>query len=178
MAWAWRAATATELKKQKPQAASGSAWWPGGRTTATPFKTWGRGRKQRLDHPPSPLSLPFCLFFPVSSPPTTPPAAKASSPSPCRPHPPGCTSLCVRPLATWGCSPLPLRTAPPVPFPQAWPNSQSRLFPAPPCPQDVLAKSPRSPPQSAGTSPASTASTRRQAAPAASCAQAKVLEQM
>ena len=31
-AWAARAATATEEKRQKPMARSGSAWWPGGRT--------------------------------------------------------------------------------------------------------------------------------------------------
>lgn len=28
---------ATELKKQKPMACEGSAWWPGGLTTAKPF---------------------------------------------------------------------------------------------------------------------------------------------
>lgn len=31
------AAIATELKKQNPIAWDGSAWWPGGRTTAKPF---------------------------------------------------------------------------------------------------------------------------------------------
>lgn len=64
MAWAWRAATATELKKQKPQAASRSAWCPGGRTIAMPFKTC-RGRRARLGFCPHSCpfhsSLPFLL---------------------------------------------------------------------------------------------------------------------
>jgi hypothetical protein len=34
----WRAATATLLKKQKPSAMARSAWWPGGRTSPSPFR--------------------------------------------------------------------------------------------------------------------------------------------
>lgn len=39
--WAWRATSAAVLKKQNPQGKSLSAWWPGGRTIATPLLNWG-----------------------------------------------------------------------------------------------------------------------------------------
>ncbi len=35
--WAWRAAIATLLKRQNPMGVSAVAWWPGGRTSASPF---------------------------------------------------------------------------------------------------------------------------------------------
>lgn len=140
MTWAWRAATATELKKQKPQAASGSAWCPGGRTTAMPFKTCREVQEDYLwpssSHPSqaslSPVRQPLGRG---GSPPSRPPIASG-----------------LLSGSRWSLSFYVPRTS----FLQLNFTSTQRRR----------------------TSPESTASTRRQAAPVASFAQAKVLGQM
>lgn len=164
MAWAWRAATATELKKQKPQAASCSAWCPGGRTTATPFKTWGRSREPRSDHCPN-LFLSSCPCFSSSLFLILPlPAARGT-----QPHNPIPPTVLPSKQGLWGAG-----ISSSSPFPQPLPYSLQATSLHPPGPPLGAG----APPQSRRTSPASTASTRRHVAPVASFAQVKVLGQM
>lgn len=164
MAWAWRAATATELKKQKPQAASCSAWWPGGRTTAMPFKTWGRNEGPRSNHYAHCFPSPCPLVFPVFS---FPPfhCQLLGQPSPAAPSP-WLHFPVSKPVVSRGLLPIPLSSGP-AQFSQGSPLESSRT-----------ASLNQSPTQNSHTSPASTASTRQHEAPVASCAQAKVLGQM
>jgi hypothetical protein len=142
MIWAWRAATATELKKQKPQAAFGSAWCPGGRTTAMPFRTC---REEQRD----------CLWPSLSF------HLSQASLSPVR-HPLG----------------HPLRGSPPSRLSYClWPPEWEQVVPLY-VPRTSFLQLNFTSTQRRRTSPESTASTRRQAAPVASFAQAKVLGQM